>query len=292
MDSQPENATAGVPKAMVCEAPLGSHTGRVTTAPILLLAAWVGLIAGYLDLGLMVLNRRLFDGDFYRLGSDFLWLIPVGVTILVLVPAIVLVLIARMRGGSVRLGVAVGLLSFVGFLDASARLPLAPWSALLLSGGLATQSVRLVSRRCPAFLQLVSRTVPVLAGVLLTIMVGTIGGRVWSEHRALAALPPPPPAARNVLLIVWDTVRTGNMSLHGYGRPTTPNLERLARRGVRFDLAFSTSSWTLPAHASLFNGVCLNALLYAKIRIWVRRRKQVVVPCPGWHVVNQGFRQS
>ena len=44
------------------------------------------------------------------------------------------------------------------------------------------------------------------------------------------------------------------MSLHGYGRPTTPNLQRLARRGVRFDRAFSTSSWTLPAHASLFTG--------------------------------------
>ena len=57
-----------------------------------------------------------------------------------------------------------------------------------------------------------------------------------------------------MLLIVWDTVRAGNLSLHGYGRPTTPNLDRLARRGVRFDLAFSTSSWTLPSHASLFTG--------------------------------------
>jgi arylsulfatase A-like enzyme len=57
-----------------------------------------------------------------------------------------------------------------------------------------------------------------------------------------------------VLLIVWDTVRAGNLSAYGYGRRTTPNLERLAGRGVRFDPAFSTSSWTLPAHASLFTG--------------------------------------
>ena len=35
---------------------------------------------------------------------------------------------------------------------------------------------------------------------------------------------------------------------------TTPNLERLARRGVRFERAFSTSSWTLPSHASIFTG--------------------------------------
>ena len=51
-----------------------------------MLAAWIGLIAGFLDLGLLVVNRRLIKGDFYRLGSDFAWIIPAGVTILVLVP--------------------------------------------------------------------------------------------------------------------------------------------------------------------------------------------------------------
>ena len=59
---------------------------------------------------------------------------------------------------------------------------------------------------------------------------------------------------RNVLVVVWDTVRSANTSLHGYNRATTPNLERLASRGTRFDLAFSTSSWTLPSHAGLFTG--------------------------------------
>ena len=63
-----------------------------------------------------------------------------------------------------------------------------------------------------------------------------------------------PRLPRTCCLIVWDTVRASNLSLYGYGRPTTPNLERLAGRGVRFDLAFSTSSWTLPSHASLFTG--------------------------------------
>ena len=57
-----------------------------------------------------------------------------------------------------------------------------------------------------------------------------------------------------MLLIVWDTVRAENLSLYGYGRRTTPNLERLAARGVRFRHAFATSSWTLPSHASLFTG--------------------------------------
>ena len=189
-----------------------SHPVRATAATILVLAAWIGLIAGFLDLGLMVVNRRLIEGDFYRLGGDFAWIIPAGVTVLVLVPAIVLVLIARIRGGAVRLGVAVGLLSFVGFFDMSARLPLDLWASLLLCGGLAVQSARLVGRRRAAFLRLVRRTVPLLAGALLTIMLVTIGGRAWSEHRAAAALPAAPAGARNVLLIVWDTVRAGNLS--------------------------------------------------------------------------------
>ncbi len=67
-------------------------------------------------------------------------------------------------------------------------------------------------------------------------------------------MPRPAAGARNVLLIVWDTVRAANTSLHGYRRPTTPNLLRLASRGVRFDRAFASSSWTLPSHASMLTG--------------------------------------
>ncbi len=86
------------------------------------------------------------------------------------------------------------------------------------------------------------------------LALAAIGGRAWSEHQGAAGLPPAPPGARNLLLIVWDTVRADKLSLNGYGRPTTPNLQRLAAQGVRFNLAFSTSSWTLPSHASLFTG--------------------------------------
>jgi arylsulfatase A-like enzyme len=221
---------------------------------IVRLALWIGLIAGYLDLGLLIVNKRLINPDFYRLGGDFPWIIPTGVTILVLIPALVLALIARMRNGAIPLGVAVWFLSLIGLLDVSARLPLEFWSALLLCGGLATQVVRMIRRRPAGFTLLVRRTVPPLAGVLVIIMLVTIVGRARSERRAARALPPAPAGARNVLLIVWDTARAGNLSLYGYGRPTTPNLNSLAGRGVRFDLAFAASSWTLPSHASMFTG--------------------------------------
>ena len=168
------------------------------------------------------MRKRFIDPDFYRMGENFTWLIPLGVTIVVLVPAIVLGLLALMARSPVRLGVALGLCSFLGILDFSVRLPIAFWAATLLSAGLVTQFVRLVRPRVPAFLRLVRVTVPLLAGALLLLMLGTIGGRVWSEHRAVSSLPRSPAAARNVLLIVWDTVRAENLSLYGHGRPTTP----------------------------------------------------------------------
>ncbi|HXE57748.1 MAG TPA: sulfatase, partial [Gemmatimonadales bacterium] len=69
-----------------------------------------------------------------------------------------------------------------------------------------------------------------------------------------AGLPPAAAGAPNVLLIVLDTVRALNWSLHGYARETTPRLDGWARTGTRFTTALATASWTLPSHASLFTG--------------------------------------
>jgi arylsulfatase A-like enzyme len=63
----------------------------------------------------------------------------------------------------------------------------------------------------------------------------------------------PPPAS--LLLVTLDTTRVDHLSCFGYERATTPQLEKLAARAVRFRRAWSTSSWTLPAHASLFTGL-------------------------------------
>jgi arylsulfatase A-like enzyme len=252
MGSRSGTAPVEAPRPAAQGAEAGPRPGRPGPATVLLLAAWIGLAAGFLDLGFVVLKKHLSD-DFYRLGDGFPWIIPSGVAALVLLPGAALALVDRLRRGGVPLGVAVWLPAFVGSLDVCARLPLAFWGSSLLSAGLATQAARLVGRR-PALLRLARRTAPLLAGAVLALALATTGARVWAEHRAADGLPPPPPAARNLLLIVWDTVRAESLSLHGYGRPTTPNLERLAARGVRFEHAFATSSWTLPSHASLFTG--------------------------------------
>ena len=51
-----------------------------------------------------------------------------------------------------------------------------------------------------------------------------------------------------------DTVRADRLECYGYTKKTAPNVCRLAAEGALFTRAFSQSSWTLPAHASILSG--------------------------------------
>ena len=62
-----------------------------------------------------------------------------------------------------------------------------------------------------------------------------------------------PNADRNVLLITIDTLRADALGSYG-GRATTPNLDRLAARGARFDFAHAHAVVTLASHASILSG--------------------------------------
>ena len=70
----------------------------------------------------------------------------------------------------------------------------------------------------------------------------------------LSGCAPAPERPPNVLLIVLDTARADATSVARPGAVTTP-LGRLARDGVVFTKARSTSAWTVPAHGSLFTGL-------------------------------------
>jgi arylsulfatase A-like enzyme len=59
----------------------------------------------------------------------------------------------------------------------------------------------------------------------------------------------------NVLLIIWDTVRAANLGLYGYARPTTPELDKLAKGGATWSWAMAPAPWTLPSHCSMFTGL-------------------------------------
>lgn len=64
-----------------------------------------------------------------------------------------------------------------------------------------------------------------------------------------------PTVPRDVILLVVDTLRARNLSLHGYARRTSPNLEAFARDAVTYEHAVTPGTWTVPAHASLFTGL-------------------------------------
>lgn len=63
------------------------------------------------------------------------------------------------------------------------------------------------------------------------------------------------PRGPNVLLISIDTLRADHLGCQGYGRETSPAIDRLAREGALFEQHVSSTSWTLPAHAALFTGL-------------------------------------
>ncbi len=64
-----------------------------------------------------------------------------------------------------------------------------------------------------------------------------------------------PQARTNVILISIDTLRPDHLGCYGYGRATSPTLDRLAGEGIRFDNAFSSTTWTLPAHVALLTSL-------------------------------------
>jgi arylsulfatase A-like enzyme len=65
----------------------------------------------------------------------------------------------------------------------------------------------------------------------------------------------------NLLLISIDSLRADRLGFYGHTPlfaphlSTSPNLDRLASQSIVFDQAWSSTSWTLPAHASLFTGL-------------------------------------
>jgi arylsulfatase A-like enzyme/Flp pilus assembly protein TadD len=58
----------------------------------------------------------------------------------------------------------------------------------------------------------------------------------------------------NVVLITLDTTRADHLGCYGYSRGKTPNLDALARDGVRFESVYAQVPLTLPSHCSIMTG--------------------------------------
>ena len=88
--------------------------------------------------------------------------------------------------------------------------------------------------------------------ILAAAVAGVLGWRAATRRRVS---PPDSRNPPNIVLIVVDTLRRDHVGCYGYGPPTTPTIDRLARDGARFDQMIATSSWTVPSVMSLFTGL-------------------------------------
>jgi arylsulfatase A-like enzyme len=67
--------------------------------------------------------------------------------------------------------------------------------------------------------------------------------------------PPPRGNPPNIVWIVMDTVRADHLSVYGYPRKTTANLEQLRQEATFYANAIAPSDFTLSSHASMFTGL-------------------------------------
>lgn len=76
-----------------------------------------------------------------------------------------------------------------------------------------------------------------------------------ASHRVAAAGPPTAPSSRpNFVLVSIDALRADHLGAWGYARPTSPHLDALAARGVRFSWAMTSCPATRCAMPALMTG--------------------------------------
>ena len=225
---------------------------RPTTA--VLLAVSLGLCAGYLDIGIMLLAKWFWNSDGYlRSARDFLWTVPAGHTALLSAVAVLVTAVNVCSRGRISLGAGTWLLSALAIWAALLRAPMTGLSSLVLAIGLGRLVGKVVDGRGIRPRRLAYASLGLL-GILGTLAAISTGRELVQEHRAVAALPHASAGASNVILIVWDTVRAYSISSYGYDRDTTPNLTRVAQLGVQYNRALAPAPWTYPSHSCFFTG--------------------------------------
>jgi len=240
-----------------------SETVSLGTGYLLWLAAWFGLVAGMLETARNA-NHRFVREQLVGISRHGYWMAPLTDLGIMLAIGLVLLLVRRVRPQWVTPWRVLFVYLFMGVLMvllSMRMLQQTMWiSVLLLTLGISFQLTRWLHRRWSGLLKWMRRTTLPLILIWSGIVWLAFGSKYGDEADAIAALPDPPQGVPNVLLITLDTVRAENLSLYGYDRETTPLLEELAASSTVFEMAYATSPYTLPTHASLFTGHYPHAL--------------------------------
>ncbi len=145
------------------------------------------------------------------------------------------VLLARRRPGRVGAVVCVGV---------AVALTLGAWPRVM-----ASQRLRFVARDKTVVLAPLLRAIP---------QVGVPRSTATPAGTEAAAGPPLPEGPHrpeaDVILISIDALRVDHVGAYGYPRPTTPNIDALARKSVRFERAYAQAPHTSFSAASMLTG--------------------------------------
>ena len=90
---------------------------------------------------------------------------------------------------------------------------------------------------------------------ILLVLLAFAGCRGKGKEGSAAATPTGLHPPRRVFFITVDTLRADHMSLYGYPRATTPNLQKLAASGVTFEHAITQWPKTGSSFAAMFTGL-------------------------------------
>ena len=220
-------------------------------------AVALGMFGGLLEALYRTMRQVVTTRPSSGYYPEVLWMGPVSAALVYGTLALVLGCLIRLVGQRIDVGRATFLFTLPTALALfrSPDIALYPIAEVLASFGIAMALGRAAAARAAGIERLIPRMTAV-AGGLAVLLVATGASQLpkLRERRALAALPAAHPGAFNVLVIILDTVRAANLGLHGYDRPTSPNLDRWAATGVAFDHAIATAPWTLPSHATMFTG--------------------------------------
>lgn len=219
---------------------------------------WFGTAAGLVEAAGLELFQKLNWanwGHTTHVSAKIFWIAPLCDIALFAPLILLLYVLGRLapRIPAVRTAVFVlALLTFYDWLALPERL--IHRSAVILAIGLATVCLRIFNKRESQMLRVAGRGVPWLAALVVIIFAGVEGSVRLHEKSAQTRLAAVNAGSMNVAIIVVDTLRADHLSAYGYERATSPHIAQIAKEGVLFENAISTSSWTLPSHASLLSG--------------------------------------
>lgn len=226
--------------------------------PLLAATGVAALSFGMLEAAVSYLRSNLlFEPGGEDTPAEALWMAPLDAVALAVLVVLLLLLLQRASGGRLRAGrLALPIVLALGVAGVmlAFKVLLHPVAMALLSIGAGSAGSRLASLFTPEIRQHADRWLVRGAGVFLLLPLVPATFRVIGSSMRVDGAAPARADGPNVIVLIWDTVRAANLSLHGYSRPTSPVLDSVATHGVAFDWAFATAPWSLPSHAGMMTG--------------------------------------